>query len=296
MAECNRQQTGVLLVVATPIGNIGDISARSLEAFRSADLIAAEDTRRIARLLTHFGIRKPLESFHGDSAEGKLQRLVRQLLTGETITYVSDAGTPTISDPGAALVRQAAQAGITISPIPGPSAVTTALSASGLNADRFLFLGYPPRKTGERAEFAATAVAQPWTVVMYEAPSRVTVTLAALAAAAPDRTAVVAREMTKRFEQFLRGSLAELAGQVAAEQPRGEFVIIVEAQASTGTSQPDHTTVLAGAGKLLQAGMSAKSAADILSTLTGLSRNAAYEAVLQAARTRDATSIDAESG
>jgi 16S rRNA (cytidine1402-2'-O)-methyltransferase len=296
MAECNRQQAGVLLVVATPIGNLGDISARALEAFRSADLIAAEDTRHIARLLTHFGIRKPLESFHGDSAEGKLQRLVRQLLAGETITYVSDAGTPTISDPGAALVRQAAQAGITISPIPGPSAVTTALSASGLNADRFLFLGYPPRKTGERAEFAATVVAQPWTVVIYEAPSRVTATLAALAAAAPDRTAVVAREMTKRFEQFLRGSLAELAGQVAAEQPRGEFVIIVEAQAPTGTSQPDHTTVLAGAGKLLQAGLSAKSAADILSTLTGLTRNAAYEAVLQAARTRDATSTDAEGG
>lgn len=284
MTARSRQHSGLLLVVATPIGNLGDISERALEALHSSDLIAAEDTRRIAKLLMHFGIQKPLESFHGDSTEGKLVRLIERLQAGQTIAYVSDAGTPTIADPGAALVRRAAEVNVTISPIPGPSAVTAALSASGLNADRFVFLGYPPRKASERVEFATQAVSQPWTVVLCEAPSRVAATVADLAKAAPDRYAVIARELTKRFEQFLRGSLTQLAEQLATDQPRGEFVIMLQAAPTTAEIEHDEAAMRAGIEKLLQAGASVRGAADIVSTLTGLPRNSAYDLALQISR------------
>ncbi len=278
------RSSGLLLIVATPIGNLSDISERALEALQYADLIAAEDTRRIAKLMSHFGIEKPTESFHGDSGAAKLDRIIERLRQGQIVAYVSDAGTPTISDPGAELVRAAAEAGITVCPIPGPSALTTALSASGINADRFLFLGYPPRKAGERAEFFSLVTSQPWTVVLYEAPHRLRPTLEELAQVAEDRYAVAGREITKKFEEFIRGPLGELAKHFAENEPRGEFVIIIEAGGDAPTeTAPDEAAIRSTLEQLLQSGMSVKTAAEVVAKLTSISRNAAYKMALNVA-------------
>ncbi len=272
-------------MVATPIGNLSDISERALEALNSADLIAAEDTRRIAKLLSHFGIQKPTESFHGDSGESKLGRIVERLLGGAVVACVSDAGTPTIADPGADLVRAAMEVGITVCPIPGPSAIAAALSASGINADRFLFLGYPPRKAGDRADFFRLVTSQPWTVVLYEAPHRLCATLQELAQLDPNRYAVVGREISKKFEEFLRGSLGELGEHFSKNEPRGEFVIVVEAgRAEAGQARADKSVVGSALVQLLEAGMSVRSTADIVTKLTSMPRNEVYAMALAAAR------------
>ena len=277
------RSSGLLLIVATPIGNLSDISERALEALQYADLIAAEDTRRIAKLMSHFGIEKPTESFHGDSGAAKLDRIIERLHQGQIVAYVSDAGTPTISDPGADLVRAAAEAGIAICPIPGPSAITAALSASGINADRFLFLGYPPRKAGERAEFFGLVTSQPWTVVLYEAPHRLRPTLEELAELAGDRYAAAGREISKKFEEFVRAPLGELAQHFAENEPRGEFVIIIEAGDAPTEAAPDEAAIRATLEQLLQSGMSVKTAADIIAKLTSMPRNAAYKMALDVA-------------
>ena len=270
---------GTLYLVATPIGNLQDLSARAIATLGEADLIAAEDTRRAQKLLSHLGLHKPLESFHGDSDLKKQERLLRLLQEGRVVAYVSDGGTPGIADPGRELVTAAVQAGVPVIPIPGPSAVVTALSVSGMVADRFLFAGFPPRKHGERADFLQRVGNLGLTVVLYEAPHRVVETLEAIAEAFPDRQVFVGRELTKQFEELLRGTAAELAQTFRDREPRGEFVLVLEAgeepEIATGAGE-----LRAAVRRLLQAGLRPKEAAHVLADLGMASRREAYQLAL----------------
>ena len=213
---------GTLFVVATPIGNLEDVTLRALRTLREADLIAAEDTRRTARLLAHHGISRPVVSLREHNEARETPRLIARLQAGERIALVSDAGTPTVSDPGARLIRAVRSAGLTVVPIPGPSAVTAALSASGLGGDQFVFLGFPPATGRAREEWIEAAVAEDRVVVFFEAPHRVRRTLSELSGRLVNRPIIVARELTK---------IHETLGEWPIEQipERGEFTIVVSA-------------------------------------------------------------------
>ncbi|MBV9349174.1 MAG: 16S rRNA (cytidine(1402)-2'-O)-methyltransferase [Patescibacteria group bacterium] len=221
---------GVLYVVATPIGNLKDITLRALETLKSVDRIVAEDTRVTAKLLARYEIRKPMFSLHARSSERAVQKVLELVADGEAIAFVTDAGTPGISDPGAYLVEKVrARAGEkSIVPIPGPSAVSAALSVSGMNADEFVFFGFPPHKKGRQKvldEVARTAR----TAVLYESPHRAAKLLGELAARVPERRLVIAREMTKMFEEIAVGAVEELRGRFMEEKisGKGEFVLIL---------------------------------------------------------------------
>lgn len=217
---------GTLFVVATPIGNLEDITARALRILREVDLIAAEDTRRTTHLLTRFGITTRRTSLHEHNEREKGQDLVARLVAGASIALVSDAGTPTISDPGASLVRQAIAAGIRVEPIPGANAIITLLSVSGLDAGRFTFLGFPPTRSKERtAWFQDLHTAGP-IAVFYEAPHRIRRTLEEVADDLGDIPVVVGRELTKLHEELVRGPISETLKKLT--EPRGEFVVIAE--------------------------------------------------------------------
>ena len=235
--------TGTLYVVATPIGNLEDLSLRALRILREVAVIAAEDTRVTRKLLSRHEIRTPLTAYHSHSSAGRVTMLLERLLAGDHIALVSDAGTPGISDPGGLLVRAAVDAGLTVVPIPGPSAVIAALSASGLDPTRFVFEGFLPRARGEAMQVLERLRPLPHTLVFYEAPGRVGETLARIEAALPGRRAVVARELTKLFEEFARGATAELAERFRADPPRGECVLLVSGSAGnealTADQAPD---------------------------------------------------------
>jgi len=272
-----------LYIVATPIGNLEDLSPRAARTLREADVIAAEDTRRAAKLLAHLGLAKPVESFHGDSGPVKVERLLRLLRAGKSVALVSDAGVPTVSDPGSDLVAAAVAEGIPIVPIPGPSAVPTALSVSGFNADRFVFAGYPPRKAGERREFLAGLLNELRTVVLYEAPHRIRETLADMdTVLGPQRRLVIGRELTKLHEEILRGTAGELAAHFAETEPLGEFVVVIEGAVAGAVGEENTEAVAVAAEKLAHAGVSAREASEIIVLLTGLRKNRAYEIALAA--------------
>jgi 16S rRNA (cytidine1402-2'-O)-methyltransferase len=218
---------GTLYIVATPIGNLEDISARALRILREAALIAAEDTRVTRKLLAHFGIHTPMISYHAHSGGRQTEVILKRLAQGEAVALVSDAGTPAISDPGAILVRAALEAGETVTPIPGPSALVTALCASGLDTSRFVFEGFLPRKAGERRKLLEGIRSLPHTLVFYESPERLADTLAGLQDVLGDRPGAVARELTKKFEEFARGPLSALAARFRETGVRGECVILV---------------------------------------------------------------------
>ena len=270
---------GLLYLVATPIGNLEDITARALRILREADLIAAEDTRVTRKLLAHFDIHTPLTSYHAHTSEGKSDLLVEKLKSGQTIALVSDAGTPAISDPGADLVAAAISEGIRVEPIPGASAVIAALIASGLPTGRFVFEGFLPRTKPDRRERLLAASRETRTVIFYEAPPRIREILAdLLKVCAPDRRLVAAREVTKKFEEFVRGTLTEVQAHFAIHDPRGEFVLILEgAGESTTTAEPDDSpdteTLLREA---LERGVSARDAARDIAKQTGEPRNIVY--------------------
>jgi len=218
---------GTLYVVATPIGNLGDLSPRAAEILRTVDAVAAEDTRRTARLYAHLGVEAPtMLSLPAFDERGRVEAVVSRLADGQAVALCTDAGTPGVSDPGAALVAAAWAAGATVVPVPGPSAALAALSASGLPADRFFFAGFLPRKGGGRAEQLAFLAGLPATLVLYEAGNRTAGTLADLAEALGNRPAAVGRELTKLHEELARGSLRELAAHFAGEV-RGEVTIVV---------------------------------------------------------------------
>jgi len=222
--------SSALYVVATPIGNLGDMVPRAIETLQSVDVIAAEDTRHSARLLQHFGIETPMQPYHDHSSPEKIDALVRRLQGGESVALISDAGTPLVSDPGYRLVARAREAGVTVIPVPGPCALTAALCASGLPSDRFIFEGFLPAKTVARRKACEQLVAEERTLIFYEAPHRLLASLEDLVAVfGSARRAVLARELTKAFETIKGAPLGELAAWVAADsnQQRGEIVLIV---------------------------------------------------------------------
>jgi 16S rRNA (cytidine1402-2'-O)-methyltransferase len=223
---------GTLYVVATPIGNLQDITLRALETLKTVDLIAAEDTRHTKKLLLHYGIETPLMSFHQHSGAGRIEQVIRRLQRGESVALVTDAGTPGISDPGGTLVEAAHQAGIRVIPVPGASAVTTLLSVAGLPAHRFRFEGFPPRKEGARRQFFEKIQGEDAPVVFYESPHRLLKTLQTAYEVLGDCPVVVGRELTKQFEEVFRGTLSEAIAHWQAKPPKGEFTIVLAPQAS----------------------------------------------------------------
>jgi 16S rRNA (cytidine1402-2'-O)-methyltransferase len=275
--------SGTLFVVATPLGHLGDLSLRAVEILRGVPVVAAEDTRRSRQLLTHVGASPQLLSFHAHSDPGRLETLLGILAEGRDVALVSDAGTPGISDPGAVLVRAVREAGMRVVPIPGPSAVATALSASGLPADRFLFLGFLPRKGPERERLLRQAADSEWTVVLYEAPHRLTDLLGDLGAAAgPDRYVVVGRELTKMHEEFRAGPLSDLLGHWSGVEVRGECTVVVEGRGHVEPNSADQTDAgRALATALLAEGHSRKDVVRMLTDQLQLSRNLAYRLVME---------------
>ena len=267
-----------LHVVATPIGNLGDLSPRAQQVLREVAAVCAEDTRRSGQLLAHFGIGTPLLALHEHNEQQLAERLVARLLAGESLALVSDAGTPLVSDPGYRLVRAARAAGVKVSPVPGPSALVAALSVAGLPSDRFTFEGFLPAKASARRERLAALAGEPRTLVFYESSHRIEESLADLRAAfGDDRPAVLARELTKLFETVLDGTLADLHARVAADadQRKGEFVLVVQGVGEDADAKlAEGRRVHAVLARQLPPSTAAKLAAEI----TGAPRKALYGA------------------
>lgn len=226
---------GILYVVATPIGNLEDVTLRALRILREVSLIAAEDTRRTSKLLQHYSISTPTTSLHEHNEYSRTPRLVSRLIEGESIALVSDAGTPAISDPGARLVAAAHEAGIRVIPIPGASAVTAAISAAGLQSDSFTFVGFPPARSSSRKRWLAALRQHPFPLVLYEAPHRIHQTLADIASEMGDRTVGIGREITKAHENFAVRPISDWLRDLPPSQ--GEFVLVVSAAAQGSDAQ-----------------------------------------------------------
>lgn len=267
---------GTLFIVATPIGNLADLSPRALETLRTVDAICAEDTRHTRQLLAHFGFERPLLALH-EHNEGEIAgRIVARLLDGDSLALVSDAGTPLVSDPGFRLVRAARAAGVKVSPVPGPSALIAALSAVGLPSDRFAFEGFLPAKASARREQLQRLSGEPRTLVFYESSHRIAEALADLRAAFGDeRPAAIARELTKLFETVLDGTLAQLQAKVDADenQRKGEFVVVVQ-----GAGEDESAKIAEGRRvyALLNAHLPPSTAAKLAAEISGAPRKALY--------------------
>jgi 16S rRNA (cytidine1402-2'-O)-methyltransferase len=265
-----------LAVCATPIGNLEDVTLRVLRELREADLVLCEDTRHTRILLERHEIRARLLSYHEHNEAKRTAELLPRLAAGERVALVSDAGAPAISDPGARLVAAALDAGVPVTVLPGASAVETALVASGLVGDRYQFLGYLPRAARARENLWAELAAWPHPVVAFESPQRLPASLASLAAALPERPVAVCRELTKRFEEVVRGSATEVA-QRFAEPPRGELTVVIGAAREVAA---DDAGAVEAVAELVGAGVSRRQASDVVARLTGASRNALYRGSL----------------
>jgi 16S rRNA (cytidine1402-2'-O)-methyltransferase len=269
-------EPGTLYVVATPIGNLGDITYRAIMVLRDASLVVAEDTRHSRTLLSHYGITTPMSSYHEHNEAREAPRLVARLAAGESIALVTDAGTPLVSDPGARLVRAAVDAGVPVVPIPGASALLAALVGSALSAERFTFIGFLARKGRERDTELASIARSPYTVVLYESPHRVGATLRDLArAGCAERHAVIARELTKRYEEFRRGTVRSLADALGDVDLRGEVAIVI-AGLPAAAEEMSEEAARAEAQRLLAAGNSPRTVVQQLSEGLGIPRNVAY--------------------
>ncbi len=220
-------QPATLYLVATPIGNLEDITLRALRVLRECDVVAAEDTRRTGQLLKHFGVSKPLLSYFQFNEAKRSEEIIERLRRGEKVALVTDAGSPGISDPGERVVKAAVATGLRVESVPGPCALVAALTASGLPTDEFHFLGFLPHKSGQRRKRLESLQGVAATLVLYESPHRIAKLLAELAALYPDRDLVLARELTKRFEEFLRGKPAEILAVASRRTLKGEFVVLV---------------------------------------------------------------------
>ena len=270
---------GTLYVVATPLGNLRDLSDRAADTLRTVKVVAAEDTRRTRRLLNHLGTSAKLISLPAYAEKAKAGKIVAQLENGVDVALVTDAGTPGVSDPGSGLVRIAAERGVEVVAIPGPSAVVTALSASGFSADRYLFLGFPPRKGASRRDLLRTVAEAPWTVVLYEAANRLDSLLGDLAEhVGPDRPAAVARELTKIHEEVRRGTLLELRDHFASAGVKGEITLVIGGQRQARPKQ-DPDEIQLSASELLAQGLPTKEIVRQLTESWGLSRNEGYRLV-----------------
>jgi 16S rRNA (cytidine1402-2'-O)-methyltransferase len=267
-----------LAVCATPIGNLGDVTLRVLDELRTADLVLCEDTRHTRLLLTRHGISTRLLSLHEHNETERIDELIPRLAAGERMALVSDAGLPGISDPGSPFVRAAIAAAVPVAVLPGPSAVETALVVSGLVADRYMFVGFLPRRAGELGAFWEELDPWDWPVVAFESPRRLPATLRSLAAVAPDRDVAVCRELTKKFEQVERGSAAKLA-ELFAEPPRGEITLVFGASSGSDDRRL-HADAARAVAELVAAGTPRKVAAEVVARLTGASRNELYRSSL----------------
>ena len=266
---------GTLYVVSTPIGHMGDFSFRAVEILRAVSAVLAEDTRHSVHLLKRYDIATPLVPYHEHNEAKTTPALVGRLIAGESLALVSDAGTPLLSDPGGRLVRAAIEAGITVSPVPGASALLAALVASGLDLTRFTFYGFLPRKGTERRETLGEVTNLRHAAVLYEAPSRVADTLAELAhSGAAGRSAVVARELTKQFEETRRGTVAELAAYYGEVPPRGEVVIMIAGAEMPRSASEDE--LRSRVAELRAEGRSSRDIAAALASELGAPRNLAY--------------------
>jgi 16S rRNA (cytidine1402-2'-O)-methyltransferase len=270
---------GTLYVVATPLGNLADLSPRAAETLRNVAAVAAEDTRRTRPLLTHIGSSADLISVHAHSTPAVLERVLDLLVAGKDIALVTDAGTPAVSDPGVELVAAARARDIVVVTVPGPTAVAAALAVSGLSADRYLFLGFLPRKGAERRRLLERIAKSEWTVVVFEAPNRTAELLDDLAASCGgERRAAVARELTKLFEETRDGTLATLAVYYREAPPRGEVTVIV-AGSGAPEREPGHPDPESLARTLLAQGLSRRDVAERLADEAGITRNTAYRLV-----------------
>lgn len=282
---------GTLYLVATPLGNLEDITLRALRILREATIIAAEDTRHTRKLLNHFAIATPTISYHEHSGPAGIATVLAALAEGD-VALVSDAGTPAISDPGADLIQAALSAGFLVVPIPGPSAVITALIASGLPASEFTFLGFLPRRSQERRALLLSVSLEPRTLVIYEAPHRLRACLDDLLAVLGDREACLARELTKIHEQWLRGALSTLKARYASQdEPRGEYTLVIAGAPQTSQSQIEddpEALVIRARDRLLELlamGNGTRDAAAIVARELGLPRRAMYRLALDLAET-----------
>jgi 16S rRNA (cytidine1402-2'-O)-methyltransferase len=265
----------VLAVCATPIGNLEDVTLRLLDELRAADLVLAEDTRRTRILLDRHGIEARLLSYHEHNEAARVAEVLPRLEAGERIALVSDAGMPLVSDPGARLVRAALDAGVPVTVVPGPSAVESALVLSGLADERYVFVGFLPRSARALEELWRESAGWGAVLVAFEAPTRLPATLRSLAAVSPERPAAVCRELTKAFEEVVRGTAAELAARFA-EAPKGEITLVVGA----ARAEPDLAAARRAVAELVAAGTPRKVAAEVIARLTGTSRNELYRSTL----------------
>ncbi|HEY3317785.1 MAG TPA: 16S rRNA (cytidine(1402)-2'-O)-methyltransferase [Coriobacteriia bacterium] len=273
--------TGKLLVCATPIGNLGDVTLRVLDALREADVIEAEDTRVTRKLLARYDIHTPLEAYHAKNLEARTPAVVERVRRGERVALVSDAGTPGVSDPGAALVAACLDAGLPVEVLPGASAIVSALVASGLPTHAFYFGGFLPRKAGERRRALERLRELDATLVFYESPRRAAATLAAIAEVLPGRQAVLARELTKVFEEVARGPVEQLAALTASRELRGEVVLLVGPPGrEEAPAQPEPGIVRRMVAEHVAAGLSRKDAVRAVAAETGMGRNAVYAITL----------------
>ncbi|MDR1044177.1 MAG: 16S rRNA (cytidine(1402)-2'-O)-methyltransferase [Candidatus Adiutrix sp.] len=271
-----------LYLAPSPLGHLGDLTLRVIETLGAADLVLAEDTRRSLKLLNHLGLRRPLISYREQNHQRVWPRIARALADGGRVVLLTDAGAPAVSDPGAALARAVRAAGWKVLALPGPSAVITALSASGFEADRFSFAGFPPAGRRERRAFLASLARHPWTLVFFEAPHRLAESLADLAEIFGPRPAFLAREMTKLHEEFLAADLAALAGEVRLRPRKGEITLVVEAyQGRDESSGPDPGELRRRAGLDPRP---TKTLAAELAAETGLGRREIYRLILEARR------------
>jgi 16S rRNA (cytidine1402-2'-O)-methyltransferase len=267
-----------LAVCATPIGNLDDVTLRVLAELREADLVLCEDTRRTRILLDRHGIAARLVSYHRHNEAAREREVLDRVERGERIALVSDAGLPGVNDPGARLIAAALAGGLAVTVCPGPSAVETAFVASGLGAARYQFVGYLPRRRAEREALAAELAAWSHGVVAFEAPRRLPESLAALSRAMPERPAAVCRELTKRFEEVRRGTLAQLAAHFG-EPPRGEVTLVLGPTAAIAGA-PEENAAQNAVAELVAAGASRRASVDVVARLTGAPRNALYRGSL----------------
>lgn len=272
--------SSVLYIVSTPIGNLGDITLRALEVLKDVDLIACEDTRTTKKLLTRYGIDRPLTSYHEHNESEKARELVSLLEGGKSVALVSDAGTPTVSDPGFRLVKLALERGIKVVPIPGPSAVISALSVSGLPTSSFSFFGFPPRTKKQLGEFLEDIKSYPGTLIFYESPKRIVKTLDIMAEVLGDRGISLSREITKLHEETLRGTISEVTAELRSRKEiKGEVTLVIEGSTSKEEelSAQDVDRLLM---ELKKEGLTLKGAVEEISSKTGFSKSKTYKRAL----------------
>ncbi len=279
---------GTLYLVATPIGNLEDITLRALGVLKEVDLIACEDTRHTRKLLTHYGISKPAISYHEHNERARATNLVARLEAGENIALVSDAGTPLVSDPGYRLVGEAISRGITIVPVPGPSALITALAASGLPTDEFTFAGFlPSRQTARRARLDELAQLKS-TLIFYEAPHRIRQTIADALEVLGDRQSALARELTKLHEEFLRGKLSDIAASIDKQPIKGEIVLLIGPPLADNQPKPVSRSVSEEVEEIMQGeGLDHKSALKRVARLRGITKSEAYRQLVAERKATD---------